>query len=388
MVELPTMERTIFEPEHRDFRETVRRYVETEVAPRYDEWERQGILPKGVFNEAGERGFLALEVAEEYGGAGVRDVRFNAVIAEEIYRLGLSGYGSAITLHNDICVPYFVSYCDEEQRRRWLPGLASGELVTAIAMTEPDTGSDLAAIATRADRDGDSYLVNGSKTFITNGINSDLVIVAVRTTQGDRHGGLSLLVVERGMDGFERGRNLEKIGIHSQDTAELYFNDVRVPAANLLGEEGAGFAYLTGNLPQERLSIALSAQAAAWATLAGTIDYASERRAFGKPIGSFQNSRFSLADCQAELEVTQAYLDNCLTALNAGSLTPVDAAIAKLAATELQGRVVDRCLQLHGGYGYMSEYPVARAYADARITRIYGGTSEIMREIVGRSLGL
>ena len=382
------MDRTIFEPEHRDFRATVRRYVETEIAPRYDDWERQGILPKEVFIEAGERGFLALEVPEEYGGAGVRDVRFNAVIAEEIYRLGLSGYGSAITLHNDICVPYFISYCDEEQRRRWLPGLAAGELVPAIAMTEPDAGSDLAAIATRAERDGDSYVVNGSKTFITNGINSDLVIVAARTTPGDRHGGLSLLVVERGMDGFERGRNLEKIGIHSQDTAELYFNDVRVPAANLLGEEGAGFAYLTGNLPQERLSIALSAQAAARATLAGTIEYAGERRAFGKPIGSFQNSRFSLADCQAELEVTQAYLDNCLTELNAGRLTPVDAAIAKLAATEMQGRIADRCLQLHGGYGYMVEYPVARAYTDARITRIYGGTSEIMREIIGRSLGL
>jgi alkylation response protein AidB-like acyl-CoA dehydrogenase len=378
----------IFEPEHRDFRETVRRYLETEIAPHYDEWERDGIIPRDVLKDAGTRGFLALDVPERFGGAEVADVRFNAVIAEEIYRLGLSGYGSAITLHNDICVPYFLSYCDEPQSLRWLPGLASGDLIPAIAMTEPETGSDLAAIATRAERDGDEYVISGSKTFITNGINADLVIVAVRTDATDRHGGLSLVVVERGMDGFERGRNLEKVGIHSQDTAELYFNEVRVPAANLLGAEGTGFAHLTGNLPQERLSIAISAQAAAWAALAGTVEYAEQRRAFGKPIGSFQNSRFALADAHAKLEVTQAYLDRCLLALNEDKLTAVDAAIAKLEATELQGKVVDACLQLHGGYGYMLEYPIARAWADARVTRIYGGANEIMKEIVGRSMGL
>jgi alkylation response protein AidB-like acyl-CoA dehydrogenase len=386
MVEWPAMERALFEPEHRDFRESVRRYAETEVKPAHDAWEESGIIPREAFRDAGQRGFLALDVPERFGGAGVADFRFNAVIAEEIFRLGISGFGSMITLHNDVCVPYFLSYCNEEQRERWLHGIASGELVTAIAMTEPGTGSDLSGIATTAIRDGDEYVVNGSKTFITNGINSDLIITAVRTDPAERHLGLSLLVVERGMDGFERGRNLEKIGMHSQDTAELFFEDVRVPAANLLGEEGRGFAYLTGNLPQERLSIAISAYASARAALEETVAYVKERRAFGKPISDFQATRFTLAELHAEIEVTQAYIDRCVMALNAGALSATDAATAKLKATEVQGQVVDGCLQLHGGYGYMTEYPIARAFADARITRIFGGTSEIMKEIIGRSL--
>jgi alkylation response protein AidB-like acyl-CoA dehydrogenase len=380
------LKRRIFEPEHEDFRAAVRRYLEAEVAPRHAEWERAGIIPRSVYREVGERGYLAPQVPEDLGGAGVDDLRFNAVFAEEIFALGLTGFGSGITVHNDVCLPYFLAYADDEQRRRWLPGLAAGELLAAIAMTEPDTGSDLAAIATAAVRDGDDYVVDGSKTFITNGVNSDLVIVAVRTDRAAGRRGLSLLVVERGMPGFERGRNLEKIGIHSQDTAELRFDAVRVPVANRLGPEGSGFAQLTGNLAQERISIAVSAVAAARGALAATLDYTRERRAFGGAIADFQNTRFTLAEAAAEIAVTQSYVDDCLLALNAGELSAVDAAIAKLQATELQGRVVDRCLQLHGGYGYMVEYPIARAYADARVSRIYGGANEIMKEIIGRDL--
>jgi alkylation response protein AidB-like acyl-CoA dehydrogenase len=379
------MKRTIFEPEHHDFRESARRYLEIEIAPLYGGWEEAGIIPREVFIDAGARGFLSLEVPEEHGGAGVADARFNAVLAEEIYRLGLSGYGTSVTLHNDICTPYFLRYADREQRRRWLPRMVSGEALGAIAMTEPGTGSDLAGIATTARRDGDQYVVSGSKTFISSGINANLVITAVRTAE-DARGGLTLLVVEAGMPGFERGRNLGKIGVHSQDTAELFFDAVRVPVANRLGEEGAAFGYLTSNLPQERLSIAISSLAAARAVLTETISYVAQRRAFGRSIVDFQVTRFTLAECHAELEIQQAHVDRCILALNDGSLTPVDGAIAKLGATEAQGRIVDRCLQLHGGYGYMTEYAVARAYADARVTRIYGGTSEIMKEIIGRSL--
>jgi long-chain-acyl-CoA dehydrogenase len=300
----------------------------------------------------------------------------------------VGGFGLGITLHNDICLPYFERYCSEEQRVRWLAGIASGELITAIAMTEPGTGSDLAGISTRARRDGEEYVLDGAKTFITNGINADLVIVAAKTDPSERHRGISLLVVERGTEGFERGRNLEKIGQHSQDTAELSFSDARVPAANLLGKEGEGFHYLVWNLPQERLSIAVSAVAAAEAALRSTLDYVRERKAFGQPIGTFQSSRFTLAELRTEVDIARAYVDRCVQELNAGELTAEDAAMAKWWCTELQGRVVDRCLQLHGGYGYMLEYPIARAYADARATRIYGGSNEIMKEIVGRSLGL
>ncbi|HZO05934.1 MAG TPA: acyl-CoA dehydrogenase family protein, partial [Solirubrobacterales bacterium] len=381
-----TMRRLLFEPEHEDFRASVRGFLSAEVVPEYGEWERRGIIPREAFLAAGAQGLLCPQVPEELGGPGVADLRFNAVLAEEIYLLGLSGYGSAITVQNDVCLPYFLHFADAEQQRRWLPGLVSGETIAAIAMTEPGTGSDLAAIATSAVRDGEEYVVDGSKTFITNGINADLVIVAARTERGEPRRGLTLLVVERGMEGFERGRNLEKIGMHSQDTAELYFDGVRVPAANRLGVEGDGFGQLTGNLAQERISIAVSAVAAARAALAAALDYTRERRAFGKPIADFQSARFALAEAWAEIAVTQSFVDGCVLALAAGQLDAVDAAVAKLRATELQGRVVDSCLQLHGGYGYMLEYPIARAYADARVSRIYGGANEIMKEIIGRSL--
>jgi alkylation response protein AidB-like acyl-CoA dehydrogenase len=329
-----------------------------------------------------------MSVPERYGGPGVEDFRFNVVIGEEAALAEVGGFHLGLTLHNDVCVPYLLAYATEEQRERFLPAVASGETILAIAMTEPASGSDLAGIRTTALRSGDHYVLNGAKTFITNGINGDLVIVAAKTDPSERHRGLSLLLVERGMDGFERGRNLEKIGQHSQDTAELFFNDVAVPAANLLGVEGEGFRYLVSNLAQERLSIAVGALANARGGFAHTLEYVRGREAFGQPISSFQNTRFQLAECHAEIEVLQSYLDRCVEALCAGELSPQDAAIAKWWCTEVQGRVLDRCVQLHGGYGYMAEYPVARAWADARATRIFGGTNEIMREIIGRSLGL
>jgi alkylation response protein AidB-like acyl-CoA dehydrogenase len=383
------MQRRLYEEEHEAFRASFRKFVDNEVLPHFDEWDAAGIVDRSLFAAAGSAGFLGFEVDEEYGGGGVRDYRFNAVLAEELLRTGAAAAGLGLTLHTDICLPYFLAYCNSEQRARWLPGIASGELITAIAMTEPGIGSDLASMSTTAIRDGDEYVVNGAKTFITNGINSDLVIVAVKTDPTQKHKGMSLLVVERGMPGFERGRNLDKLGQHAQDTAELFFSDVRVPVANLLGEsEGQGFAQLVANLPRERLSIAIAAVAAARAALGWTLDYVRTRKAFGQPIGSFQNSRFALAEMDTEIDLAQHYVDDCVRALNAGELTAVDASKAKWWCTELQGRVLDRCLQLHGGYGYMTEYPIAKAYADARITRIYGGTTEIMKEVVGRSLGL
>jgi alkylation response protein AidB-like acyl-CoA dehydrogenase len=385
------MRRALFEDVHEDFRASFRTFLEREVLGdegRYGEWERAGIVPREVFARAGRGGFLGMAVPERYGGAGAGDFRFNLLIGEECQRAGVASFGLGITLHNDICLPYFLSYCTGEQRERWLGGIASGELITALAMTEPGVGSDIASMSTRARREDDHYVVDGTKTFITNGINADLVIVAVKTDLSERHRGISLVVIERGMDGFERGRNLEKIGQHAQDTAELSFSEVHVPAANLLGEEGQGFLYLVSNLPQERLSIAGSAVAAAEAALGWTLDYVRERKAFDQPIGSFQNSRFTLAELQTEIAIARVFVDRCVQALNAGELTAEDAAMAKWWCTELQGRVVDRCLQLHGGYGYMLEYPIARAYADARVTRIYGGANEIMKEIVGRSMGL
>ncbi|MFC5993215.1 acyl-CoA dehydrogenase family protein [Pseudonocardia hispaniensis] len=383
------MKRRLYEDEHEAFRESFRKFLAVEVVPHHEEWERAGIVPRELFATAGKAGFLGMEIPEAFGGGGVRDFRFNAVIAEEVMRCGVAAAGLGLSLHNDICLPYFMAYCTDEQKRRWLPGIASGELITAIAMTEPGIGSDLASMSTTAIRDGDHYVVNGAKTFITNGINSDLVITAVKTDPTQRHKGMSLLVIERGMPGFERGRNLDKLGQHAQDTAELSFTDVRVPVANLLGPgEGEGFTQLVTNLPQERLSIAIAAVAAAQTALAQTLAYVKERKAFGQPIGSFQNSRFVLAEIATEVDIAQHYIDDCVRALNAGELTAVDASKAKWWCTELQGRVLDRCLQLHGGYGYMTEYPIAKAYADARITRIYGGTTEIMKEVIGRSLGL
>jgi len=382
------MERTIFDDEHEQFRAAVRQFLTREVVERNDAFERAGIVDRDVFLAAGAAGFLGFAVPEEHGGGGVRDFRYNAVLGEEAAALGLASVGLGLTLHTDICQPYFLDLTTHEQKVRWLPGIASGELITAVAMTEPAAGSDLAAIATTAERDGDHYVVNGSKTFITNGINADLVIVAVKTDPSQRHTGMSLLVVERGMPGFERGRNLEKLGLHGQDTAELFFDDVRVPLANLLGTEGMGFRHLAQKLAQERLSIAVAAVAAARAALDWTVAYAKERTAFGAPIGALQNTKFRLAELATDVAVGQAFVDQCIVGLNAGTLTGEEAAMAKLWCTELQGRAVDLGVQLHGGYGYMSEYPIARAFTDARITRIYGGTSEIMKEIVGRSLGL
>jgi alkylation response protein AidB-like acyl-CoA dehydrogenase len=380
------MERNIFEPEHEALRASFRAWLDKEVVPNYIEWERAGIVPHEVFTAAGSHGFLGMAVPEQYGGGGVDDFRYNLVIDEEVAAAGVGGAGLGITLHNDICLPYFLRYCTDDQRERWLPGIASGELVTAIAMTEPGIGSDLASMSTNARRDGDTYVVNGSKTFITNGINADLVITAVKTDPSLKHKGMSLLILERGMPGFERGRNLEKLGLHSQDTAELFFTDVPVPVDNLLGVEGEGFLQLVHNRPQERLSVAATGVAAAGAALHGRIEYVKERKAFDQPIASFQNTRFVIAEIATEVEVAQAYIDKCVVALNEGTLTAEEAAMAKWWCTELQKRAVDRCLQLHGGYGYMLEYPIARAYADARITTIYGGTTEIMKEIIGKKL--
>jgi len=382
------VKRTIFEDEHRDYRETVRRFLAGEVVPHHVRWEQEGIVPRELFAKAAAQGMLAMGVPEEFGGAGVGDFRFNQIVVEEVAYAGVAGSGLGITLHNDICLPYFLSYCNEEQRTRWLPGVADGSLITALAMTEPGIGSDLASMTASARRERGHYVVNGAKTFITNGINADLVIVAVKTDPSERHRGISLLIVERGMEGFERGRNLEKVGMHSQDTAELFFADVRVPVQNLLGEEGRGFHYLVSNLAQERLSIAIAGVAAAQAALDWTLDYVKQRSAFGQPVGSFQSARFVLAEMKTEIELATVFVDQAVTALRRGELSGEDAAMAKWWCTELQGRVVDRCVQLHGGYGYMLEYPIARAYADARVTRIYGGTTEIMKEIVGRSLGV
>ena len=382
------MERALFSDEHEQLRRSFRRWLDEEVVPHREVWDRAGIVPREVFGSAGSHGFLGMEVPEAFGGGGVSDFRYNLVLGEEVQRAGVAACGLGLTLHNDICLPYFLSLTTEEQKARWLPGIVSGDLITAVAMTEPATGSDLAGIRTTAILDGDRYVVNGSKTFITNGINADLVITAVKTDPSQRHAGISLVVVERGMEGFERGRNLDKVGLHGQDTAELFFTDVPVPITNLLGQEGHGFRHLVANLPQERLSIAAAGLAAADAALGWTLDYVRQRSAFGQTVGSFQNTRFVLAECATEVRIGQAFLDRCVEALNAGSLTAEEAAMAKWWCTELQKRVVDRCVQLHGGYGYMWEYPIARAYADARVTTIYGGTTEIMKEIVGRSLGL
>lgn len=382
------MRRRLFTPEQESFRDSFRRFLEREVVPHHGQWERDGIVPRELYGEAASHGFVAMAVPEDHGGAGVDDFRFNVILGEEAALAQVVGFGYGLSLHNDVCLPYLMRFGDERQQRRWLGSVASGETILAIAMTEPATGSDLAGIQTTALRDGDTYVLNGSKTFITNGINADLVIVAAKTDPGERHRGLSLLLLERGMDGFERGRNLEKIGQHAQDTAELYFNDVRVPACNLLGDEGEGFRYLVSNLAQERLSIAVATLAGARAGLAQTLEYVKQRTAFGKTVASFQSTRFALAECKAEIELAQAYLDRSVEELAAGELSPEDAAIAKWSSSELQGRVLDRCLQLHGGYGYMSEYAISRAWVDARAPRIYGGTNEIMREIVGRSMGL
>ncbi|MFC9362605.1 acyl-CoA dehydrogenase family protein [Rhodococcus sp. NPDC057014] len=380
------MERTLFEPEHELFRESYRKFLAQHAEPNHAKWEEQNIVDRSLWVEAGKQGFLGMAVPEEFGGGGVRDFRYNAIITEETTRGGYSGIG--FTLHNDVVAPYLLDLSNEEQKQRWLPGFASGELITAIAMTEPGTGSDLQGIKTRAVRDGDDWVLNGSKTFITNGINADLVIVVACTDPDKGAQGFSLLVVERDMPGFERGRNLDKIGMKAQDTAELSFTDVRVPAANLLGEEGMGFLYLMKNLPQERLSIAVVAAAAMESALDMTIQYCRDRKAFGKSIGSFQNTRFVLAELATESTAVRVLVDKFIELLNDEKLSVQEAAMAKWWTTEAQVRLIDRCLQLHGGYGYMKEYPIAKAYMDSRVQTIYGGTTEIMKEIIGRGLDL
>ncbi|WP_059005918.1 acyl-CoA dehydrogenase family protein [Streptomyces specialis] len=378
------MKRQLYTAEHEAFRETVRTFLAKEVIPHHEQWERDGIVSRAAWLAAGRQGLLGLAVPEEYGGGGVDDFRYSAVLGEEFARAGASGF--AIPLHNDIIGPYLTNLATDEQKRRWLPGFCSGELITAIAMTEPGAGSDLQGIRTTATDQGDHWLLNGSKTFISNGILADLVVVVARTTAEGGAKGLSLLVVERGMPGFERGRNLDKIGQKAQDTAELSFTDVRVPKENLLGELDGGFIHLVTHLPQERMTIASGAIAIAEHLLAITTDYVKQREAFGRPLSKFQHIRFEIAEMATECAVTRTFVDRCLTELAEGKLDAVHASMAKWWATELQKRVTDRCLQLHGGYGYMSEYPIARAFTDGRILTIYGGTTEIMKEIIGRSL--
>lgn len=379
------MQTHILEEEHIMFRDAFRAFVQQEVAPYHSEWEKVGHVPRELWRKAGENGFLCMDVPEAYGGMGVTDFRFNTLISEELAKICATGPG--FILQTDIVAPYIMAYGTEEQKQRWLPGCVSGELITAIAMTEPGTGSDLAGVQTKAIRQGDHFLVNGQKTFITNGILSDLVIAVVKTQPEEKHGGISLLVLERGMEGFERGKNLDKIGMKAQDTAELFFSDVKVPVENLLGQEGHGFFYLMQQLPQERLSIAVGAIAGAEAALDLTIQYCKDRKAFGRPIGKFQHNRFLLAEMKTEITIGRTFVDQCILELNEKKLTPEKASMSKYWTTDLQCKVIDQCLQLHGGYGYMNEYPIAKMYADARVQKIYGGTNEIMKEIIGRAMG-
>jgi acyl-CoA dehydrogenase len=380
--------RDVFTDEHESFRALIRDFVAKEVVPHHAAWEKAGRLPREIFEKLGTLGVLGIAIPEEYGGAGIEDYRYNVVLQEEAAR-ALVTLGTVRT-QLDVILPYFLAYADEEQRERWFPGLASGRLLTAIAMTEPGTGSDLAGMRTTAVRDEDHYVLNGAKTFITGGLLADLVIVVARTSTDpeNRRAGLTLLVVEDGMPGFARGRALDKIGIKAQDTAELSFDGVRVPVANRLGEEGAAFGYLGRNLPQERMTVAVGSVAQARAALDATVEYVKERKVFGAPVASFQNTKFELAAVAAEVEAAQAMLDRAVLELVAGELSGADAAKVKLFCTEVQARAVDRCLQLFGGYGYMLEYPIARLYADARVARIYAGTSEVMKVIIAKSLGL
>ena len=381
------MKRRIFDPEHDLFRDSVQRFVDTEIVPHHARWGTNGKVDREMFTKAGRAGLLGMAIPEEYGGGGVDDFRFNTVIDEVTSGSSAAASGMCITLHNDVCIPYFTRYATPEQRQRWMPGLANGDLMTAIAMTEPGTGSDLAGIATSARLEGDAYFLNGSKTFITNGINAEMVIVVARTSD-DPHGGLTLFVVEDGMEGFERGRNLDKMGLHAQDTAELFFSDVEVPVENRLGSEGAGFMQLVANLPQERLSIAVGAVAGAEAALELIVGYAKERSAFGRPIGRFQHNRFQLAEARTEVDIARVFVDRLIEDHISGELTIEQAAEAKWWTTEMLRRVVDMGVQMHGGYGYMTEYPIAQAFLDARVQTIYGGTTEIMKEIIGRGMGL
>ncbi|TDC89047.1 acyl-CoA dehydrogenase family protein [Actinomadura sp. 7K507] len=381
------MRRTVFNEDHEAFRETIRAFIEAEVAPVFTEWEEAGHPPRGFYNQLGELGVFGIQVPEEYGGAGETSFKYQAVVSEECARAGVSfgGYG----VHVNLVLPYLLKYGSEEQKKRWLPPFISGEMMTAIAMTEPGTGSDLAGMQTTAKRDGDHYVLNGAKTFITGGVLADRVLVVARTspaTPENRRAGLSILAVDTASEGYAVGRKLEKIGLRSSDTAELSFTDVRVPAEDLLGEEGRGFEYLTHNLAEERLGIATSSYASAAAAVEFARRYVQDRSVFGKTVSSFQNTKFVLAECATEVEAARSLVDRCIEALDAGELTPADAAVCKLFCTEVQARVVDKCLQLHGGYGYILEYPIARLYADARVSRIYGGTSEVLKTIIAKDI--
>jgi acyl-CoA dehydrogenase len=380
--------RTIFTPDHESFRDSFRKFLEQEVAPFHEQWEEQGFVDRAVWNKAGENGFLCTSMPEEYGGAGA-DKLFSVIEMEELGRSGFSGIG--FSLHSEIVAPYILHYGSEEQKQKYLPKLASGELVSAIAMSEPAAGSDLQGIKTRAVRDGDHYVLNGSKTFITNGWHADLVIVVAKTNPNEGAKGTSLFLVERGMPGFEKGKRLKKIGLKAQDTSELFFNDVRLPPEALLGGaafENRGFICLMEELPWERLQIAVTAISSAQAAIDWTTTYVKERKAFGQPIGNFQNTRYKLAELQTEVQIAQVFLDKCTELLMEKKLDTATASMAKYWTTDLQCKVMDECVQLHGGYGYMWEYPIARAFADARVQRIYGGTNEIMKEVISRAMGL
>jgi acyl-CoA dehydrogenase len=382
------MRRDVFTADHEAFRKLARDFIEKRIVPGYAEWEKAGQMPREIFAQLGSLGLLGIAIPEEFGGAGLRDYRYNVILQEEAARALVTL--ATVRTQLDVILPYFLEYANDEQRTRWFAGLGDGTLLSAIAMTEPGTGSDLAGVATTAVRDGDVYVLNGAKTFITGGLLADLVIVVARTSTDpqNRRAGLSLLVVEDGMAGFERGRVLDKMGCKVQDTVELSFTDVRVPVTNLLGVEGDAFAYLGNNLPQERMTVAVGSIAQARAAVATTIEYVKERKAFGKPVASFQNTKFELAAMSAEIEAGQTMIDRAVLDLVDGELSGSDAARVKLFCTEVQARVVDRCLQLFGGYGYMTEYPIARLYADARVARIYAGTSEVMKVIIAKSLGL
>ncbi|MGB1648591.1 MAG: acyl-CoA dehydrogenase family protein [Cycloclasticus sp.] len=375
--------RTIYQQEHEMFRDSVRKFLEDEAVPYHEQWEEDGQVDRSIWLKAGELGMISPTVPEEFGGVGV-DFRYNAIVDEEVSRLGLSGLGFA--LHSDIAVPYIIHYGSDEQKRTYLPKLVSGEMISAIAMTEPGTGSDLQGVQTTAIKDGSDYILNGSKTFITNGQLADIVIVVAKTEPELGGKGTSLILLEEGTKGFTKGKNLKKVGMKAQDTSELFFDNVRVPQSNLLGEENKGFIYLMQDLPQERLSVAITGIAAAESILQQTIEYTKERKAFGQPIADFQNTQFKLAEMDTQLTAARVFVDRCLELLIEGKLDTVSASKAKLLCSDLQCRVMDECVQLHGGYGYMWEYPVARAWADSRVQRIYAGTNEIMKLIIGRSL--
>ena len=370
--------------EHLMFRDAVRQFVAREIVPHHGHWEKDGIVPREVWRKAGTMGYLGMDVPEAYGGPGIDDFRYNAIFLEELARVGASGPGFAV--QNDLVIPYLLAFANEEQKQRWLPKLVTGEYIGSLAMTEPNAGSDLQGLRTTAICNGEHYVMNGQKTFISNGILNDMAIVACKTDPKQGAEGISLIVVERGMAGYERGRKLEKMGRHAQDTAELFFRDVQVPVANRLGEEGKGFYYLMHNLPQERLVIALAALTAAEAAFEMTLAYAKERTAFGRAIGQFQNSRFKLVEMKTELQVGRVYIDHCIMSQVEKKLSAEEAAMAKWWCTDLACRVIDGCVQLHGGYGYMLEYPVAKFYLDVRVDPIHGGTNEIMKDLIGRRL--